>query len=112
MRSAKGSPQDKTTLAMNGNLTISRARAARDELHKALKNAQYIELDLESADEVDLSFLQLLCSAHRTSISLKKTLVIKNTIPAGFKKSIEENGFIRPRGCALDSSNTCLWIMK
>lgn len=112
MKTAKGSSPNKTTLVLNGNLTISRARATRDELHKALKNTQHVELDVESAEEVDLSFLQLLCSAHRTSLSLNKTLLIKGTIPEVFNKSIEDNGFMRQRGCLLDSTNTCLWIMK
>ncbi|MEN6620983.1 MAG: STAS domain-containing protein [Smithella sp.] len=111
MKTAKGSSQ-KTTLVMNGNLTISQACTTRDEIHKALKNTRHVELDMESVEEVDLSFLQLLCSAHRTSLSLDKILSIKGTIPEVFKKSIEDNGFMRERGCKMDSTNTCLWIMK
>ncbi len=112
MKSAKGSSPNKTTLVMNGHLTISQACAAKDELHKALKKVQHLELDMESAEEIDLSFLQLLCSAHRTSINLRKTLTFKGTLPEAFKKSLKDNGFMRQRGCAADSTNTCLWIMK
>lgn len=112
MSSAKKSAQNKTTLVMSGNLSISRVLATRDELTEALKITQNLEIDIGSAKEIDLSFLQLLCSAHRTSIYLKKNMTFKGTIPEEIKKSIGDNGFTRPRGCEADSTNTCLWLMK
>ena len=112
MSQGSGNPEDTITLVLEGNLTIVRASDAKVELQEALKNAQHIELDIESAREVDLAFLQLLCSAHRTSINMDKTLVFQSAIPEIFKKSVEDNGYARHTGCALDCNNTCLWMMK
>ena len=112
MSQVSESPADKITFVLEGNLTIGRASDARVELQEALKNAQHIELDIEAAREVDLAFLQLLCSAHRTSMNRDKTMVFKGTVPEIFKKSIEDNGYARPSGCALDFNKTCLWMMK
>lgn len=107
-----GTSENKTTLVMTGELTIRQASAAKDELQDALKKAQHVELDVGAATEVDLAFLQLLCSAHRTSMNLNKTLMFKGAIPAVLKKSIEDNGYARTSGCVLNSSHACLWQMK
>jgi len=100
------------TLVMEGNLTIQQAGAVREELQSALKKGQHIELDMEAVKAADLAFLQLLCSAHRTSVNMGKTLAFKGEIPAVFRKSVEDNGYARPHGCVLDVNKTCLWIMK
>ncbi len=112
MNQDSGTYEDTITLAMEGTLTIGRASDARVELQDALNNAQHIELDIEEAREADLAFLQLLCSAHRTAITMNKTLVLQGTIPEMFKKSVEDNGYARHTGCALDCNKTCLWMMK
>lgn len=112
MNMDNGTSKDKTTLVMTGELTIRQAGAARDELQDALKNTQCVELDVKAATEVDLAFLQLLCSAHRTSMNMNKTLMFKGTIPTVLKKSIEDNGYARTSGCVLNSNYTCLWQMK
>jgi len=112
MNQNSGNTGDTITLVMAGNLTIGRASDARVELQEALENAKHIDLDIEAAGEVDLAFLQLLCSAHRTSVSMDKTLVFRGVIPEMFKKSVEDNGYARLTGCALDCNKTCLWMMK
>ena len=112
MNQSSGIPENKITLVMEGNLTIGRASAVREELQIALKKGQHIELDIEAAREVDLAFLQLLCSAHRTSMNMDKTMAFKGTVPEIFKKSIEDNGYARPYGCERDFNKTCLWMMK
>lgn len=103
---------DKETLVMGGELTIKRAGALCVDLQNALKKVQHIELAVEAVKEVDLTFLQLLCSAHRTAVNMGKTLAFRGMIPDILKKSAEDNGYARPHGCVLDSTNTCLWMMK
>ncbi len=103
---------DKITLVMDGNLTIGQTGSTKAQLQDALKNAQHVELDITAASEVDLAFLQLLCSAHRTSVNMNKTLAFQGKIPDAFKKSVEDNGYARPTGCAFDCKKTCLWMMK
>jgi anti-anti-sigma regulatory factor len=100
------------TLVLEGDLTIQKASAAREELQIALKKVEHIELDMEAAKAVDLAFLQLLCSAHRTSLNMGKTLAFKGTVPPMLKKSVQDNGYARQHGCVLDVNKTCLWMMK
>ena len=57
---------------LTGDLTISRADEMRSALLESLKGAEHIEIDLSSVEDADLSCLQLLCSAHRTSKHLGK----------------------------------------
>lgn len=104
--------KDKVTLVLAGDLTITQISVAREELQNALNKSQHIELDLEEVKKVDLTFLQLLCSAHRKAVAMGKNLVFTGNIPAIFKKSIEDNCHEQRQDCKLDANENCLWIIK
>ena len=47
-------------------------------------------LEFDSIDEIDLSFLQLFCSLHRTGLKKEKKISIKGSIPANLIELIKE----------------------
>jgi ABC-type transporter Mla MlaB component len=112
MKQDSGISKKRITLKMDGNLTIEKVSDMKEELREALRDAQHIEINIKTAQEVDSAFLQLLCSAHRTSLNMGKTLTIKSIVHATLNKAIENNGYARPCGCKLDLNKTCLWIIK
>ena len=57
-------------LKLDGSWTIERAQELKHALVEALKDSDHITIETEGLREVDLSALQLLCSAHRTSLRL------------------------------------------
>jgi anti-anti-sigma factor len=98
-----------TTLIVNGEMTITYAGALRDALIKSLENAERVILDLEDVTAVDLSCLQLLCSAHRTSVQAEKSVELKSA-PLGVLKQVAcEAGYSRNFGCLPKTENTCFW---
>ena len=103
----KSDGEEMITLA--GELTISSADELKDVLIKALSVNERISINLEQSTEIDLSCLQLLCSAHRTAIKNKKSLSRIGACPNSLKNITEQAGFLRHKGCVRDVNDGCLW---
>jgi anti-anti-sigma regulatory factor len=96
-------------LTLNGELTLEHADEIRSSLIKALINADQVTLNFERATRADLSCLQLLCSAHRTSTRLNKRMAFGGTLPEVLNRTAVGAGFARCHGCDLDRQKSCLW---
>ena len=101
---------DAGILMLEGAFTIERANELKQLLVNALKDKNRVALNLEGITEVDLSCLQLLCSAHRTSMELKKRLTVEGRQPEVFQRAVKDAGFTRPVGCHKDPDKSCLWL--
>ncbi len=101
----------KGIIKFNGALTVNCAEEIRMLLIKALIDADQVLMDFGDVTEADLAGLQLLCSAHRTAVRLKKQLSYAGTPPDVFIRSVEEGGFARATGCGLDCEKSCLWVV-
>jgi anti-anti-sigma factor len=97
-------------LTLAGELTIERAVELKEALSKSLDEVSQLVLNLEKTAKVDLSALQLLCSAHRTSIRLNKHLSLAGNLSEPFERTVEEAGFFRRKGCGLSPDKGCLWV--
>lgn len=97
-----------THVAVTGPMTIARIGEIRDGLLEAFALGQKVQLSLEGVTEVDLTGLQLICSAHRTSIASNLELSI-----SGCQETIaavaELSGMPRHTGCAQDLEGSCVW---
>jgi ABC-type transporter Mla MlaB component len=99
------------TLTMDGDITIGHMTDVKPVFGEALARAERIVVNLDKIAETDLSFLQLLCSMHRASVSLHKHLTISPHVPESFKETAGKAGYLRSKGCAFDKEITCLWKM-
>lgn len=93
----------------DGELTVDRAEELRSVLIKALIDADRVELDMENVTAVDLSCLQLLCSAHQSAVRMNKRLALRHGRPDVFNRAADAAGYLRRAGCRLGSEKTCLW---
>ena len=100
---------DAGTLTFDCDLTIDHAAEIKEALMIALGNTDSLVVNLENVNEVDITCLQLFCSAHRMSISLNKRMVLSEKRSKAFTGSCETAGFERHIGCELDTQNSCLW---
>lgn len=96
-------------LELEGELTVSRADELRLALLRSFSCSDHIVLNLEKVTAVDLSCLQLLCSAHRTSLAVNKRITIASNRPEIFRRLIHAAGYSRHKGCVLDGDKGCLW---
>ena len=96
-------------LRISGTLCIQDAGEFRTALVHAFDKAKAVEVDASSVTEADVSCLQLLCSAHRTSKQMNKFSGLSENASASFKKSVRQAGYARPSGCLLDTDKQCVW---
>jgi ABC-type transporter Mla MlaB component len=101
----------KGILILDDPLTIHRAGEIRNILAGSLEQVDQLAIAFADVKEVDLSCLQLLCSAHRTSRQLMKNLFLKDP-PEALHKAAEDAGYFQRVGCTPDSHNRCLWIRE
>ena len=64
---------------------------------------------LENVREMDIAFLQLLCSAHRTAADEKKFFTIDGDREL-FLALLSKSGFQRHIGCRDNDRYPCLWL--
>lgn len=98
-----------TTLTVSGELTVQNASALQGMFIRSLESSSNLTIDLKEVTDLDLSFLQLLCSVHRTSTSLKKNLTLSGPCPEIFRDAVKSAGFLRRTGCKFDGKKNCLW---
>lgn len=96
-------------ITLDGNLTVGQAAKTSDQ---AIIDAEQVRLDFGTVTDVDLSCLQLLCSARRSASRMKKSISLSGDWPEVFKNTVEEAGYSRITGCRLDVDHSCLWVKK
>lgn len=94
-------------LAAEGELTIQRAGELRTALINSLESVSHVMLDFRKVTEVDLTCLQLLCSAHLTSKRAKKRLTIVGS-SGPFKQAMVDAGYSCNKGCIFECKKSCL----
>jgi anti-anti-sigma regulatory factor len=101
---------DKELVSISGDLTVPHANALKTVLLEAMKNAEAIVLAVGQVTGLDVSFPQLVCSAHRTAAALGRELTITGLEQDRLAELLLQAGFMRHTGCAENTRKTCLWL--
>ncbi len=101
---------DKKTLSINGELKIQDAAELQKVLIESLENTEHLDLNLEEVTGIDMSCLQLLCSAHRTMSSSNKLLTISSSYTEAVREAVNDAGYQQSKGCESDKDESCLWV--
>jgi ABC-type transporter Mla MlaB component len=105
--------EERASLIVSGEVTIQNALAFRDALDEWIEKSDTLELNLGGVADADLTCLQLLCSAHRALMKIKKNLIVTGgELPEAISKVAREAGFVRERGCCGEERHRCMWIMR
>lgn len=96
-------------LLLEDELTLPYAADLRTALIKALLDSDDISIAVRNVRDIDLSSLQLLCSAQRSAVRLNKRVAFTGRLPKIFKNLVAGAGFARAAGCKLDCGKNCLW---
>jgi len=102
----------KVEITRGGDLSILHAAELKEALIKALNSGDHVILKLSECTGVDLSFIQLICSAHRTALKMNKVIELGATLPDIIAQAVKDAGYFRDKGCPLDVGHTCLWIRR
>jgi anti-anti-sigma factor len=101
--------QGGTVIVMSGEMTVEHAAALRDALTGSLETEEQVVVDMDGVTDIDLSCLQLLCSAHRTFTRTSRAFGLKCNCPEVLRQIAGETGYSRNTGCTLETENGCLW---
>ena len=105
--------EDRATLVVNGEVSIQNAMGFLAALDEWIEKSDTLELNLGGVAEADLTCLQLLCSAHRALMKMKKNLIVTGEeLPEAISKVAREAGFVREQGCCGEGIHRCMWVMR
>ena len=92
-----------------GDLTIENAGKVHETLAKPFGKDEHRIISVEKVGAVDLSCLQLFCSAHRAAVAEGARLSIEANRSGEFRSKTKEAGFSRYEACRLNADKDCLW---
>ncbi len=99
---------DISVLRLQGECTVEHSNELKAVLISEMKKSDKLILDLGEVTEVDISFLQLLCSAHISSVKMNKQFSLNRNQPQLFIKLVNDAGYCRNMGCEHPDKH-CLW---
>ena len=102
---------DLARVVLQGEVTIQTIAPLKETLLQCLSDKQRIIVDVDEVTRADLSFLQLLCSAHKQATLMGKGLAFGGTRKDVITSLIRECGYARRQGCPHDATHTCLWVL-
>ena len=104
---------DQTQLRVNGDISIQNAQECLEALRDFQGSGNRLLLDLGGITGADISFLQMICSLHRTCLRAGQNLTLKTkNMPEEFKTILEMAGYRRPKACTFGGDNPCLWSWR
>jgi anti-anti-sigma regulatory factor len=101
---------EEATITLEGELTLPRVEELKNAFLQALVKGDTVAIRFGTVQDVDLSGLQMLCSAHRSAVRMKKKVRVSGAMPKILRDAAEAAGYMRLKGCKLDFENSCLWI--
>lgn len=101
-----GEPGKAGQLTLSGDCTIESAIELKEALAKALDSSSHLVLRIGDVESVDLSFLQMLFWAERTSSKANKKFGLDTGECAAFARTVEQAGLVRSSG----SGSQTAWL--
>ena len=99
---------DGVILKLSGELTVPHVDQTKSVLLEALGRLDYLEVDLSLMTEVDISGLQLLCTAHRAAVTQGKRMVVQGASER-IDTTAKNAGFPGREGCTTSPNEGCPW---
>jgi anti-anti-sigma regulatory factor len=96
-------------VVLKGDLNLENANEIKNTLVNALSKSKSIFIQLADIGAVDFSFLQLMCSTHRTAEMQNKTATFNLPIPEKIMKAARDFGFRKHIDCIPGKPVPCLW---
>lgn len=94
-------------LKLTGPATVQQAQKIHAALLEIVGKAQHLTLNVSGVTGADLTFLQLMCSAHRRLQRSGGVITLAGPVSEGLRQAIISAGFV---GCAGGNDKSGLWI--
>lgn len=100
---------DLVSVVLQGDITIQNITPLKELLLKVLRESASIRIDVTGVTHADLSFVQLLCAAHRQARSMEKPMIFEGCSCDQFLHLAAESGYARDRHCSRGTASSCFW---
>lgn len=98
-------------LNISGSITVGNISSLYKKITELLGELDKLEINIGKDSEIDLTFMQVICSAHRTFQSEGKNIFI-----SGDKENLyahtDAMGYTRHKGCIHDTDNSCVFTKE
>ena len=98
-------------MTLSGDMTVEHASELCSALKEVAEQHVDVEVQVGGIDNVDMTFFQLMCSAHRTFTANDRQFVLKQGKNSLLTKGAA-SGFVRHKGCSRDKFHTCAMVME
>jgi anti-anti-sigma factor len=99
-------------LIFRGEATIQNVAEIKELLLSLQSKGTNLVLNLDELSGVDVPFLQLLCSLHRTAACAGQQLKLTGSVDEEVLTVIDAAGYQRDKACALSKDENCLWMRR
>ncbi len=99
------------TIALKGHVVIESAETLHKTLQGAFAEAEKITVDMGGTDEIDITCVQLFCSAHKTALETGKTFAVIN-IPGEVRTIIDAMNLHKGGTFTNVLSEACMWYTQ
>ena len=95
-----------TVVDVTGPVNIQTIAEIHRKLLLGLQRSRAVELRLDSATDIDLTFVQLIESARRYAAAESKTLSLSASAEAGLREVLQRGGFVAT------AADRAFWLHK
>ncbi len=96
-------------MKFKGELVLEHAKKIKTALLESMGQMNNIAIDLKQVTQIDLSCLQVFCSAHRTFDTQKKVLSFVENGEGLIVQTLNQAGLMKNKACGLELDTACLW---
>lgn len=97
------------TISIGGRLAIDTTAALRNFILEQLPAAQSVCLDTSALEEIDLTGMQLICSACFTALSENRAFTFSAVRASCMAQAVDTLGFKDYKVCKHNSEISCIW---
>jgi ABC-type transporter Mla MlaB component len=87
-------PATAASLVLEGALTIRTSEATYRSLRQAVGEHASVEIDAQGAEEIDLSFIQILLAAHKSAQAASRTVCLAGPANGSLLDTLTRAGFV------------------
>lgn len=91
-------------------LTIENAAEFSRIVREALESSSVVELEFEQTVEIDITGLQIICSACKSAANSGKIFSYHGLQPQALADIIKISGAERRAACKHNNDSTCIWF--
>lgn len=98
------------TVRSGERLTIENADELRQVLIESFGQSGHVTICFDPALELDITALQIICSACKTAARNNSVFVYEGALPEGLAALVTTCGAERHSACKYNNDSTCIWF--